>query len=107
MHRETLVLVTADHSHAAQLVPETSALAGFGAASPGYFARVRTPEGGIMGVNYATNDSAIQEDHSGANVPLLVFGAEAGSLPTFIHQTEIFAISARHLGLETAAAARQ
>jgi alkaline phosphatase len=42
-HPETLVLVTADHSQAAQLIPERSVLAG--AASPGRFARVRTLEG--------------------------------------------------------------
>ena len=38
-HPETLVLVTADHGQAAQLVPETSWLAALNAASPGHFAR--------------------------------------------------------------------
>lgn len=99
-HPETLVLVTADHGHAAQLVPETSVLAGLGAASPGYFARVRTPEGAIMGINYATNDSAVQEDHSGTNIPLFAFGAGAEALPTYLLQAEIFGVLARHLGLE-------
>jgi alkaline phosphatase len=97
-HPETLVLVTADHSHAAQLVPETSALAALGAASPGAFARVRTPEGAIMGINYATNDS-IQEDHTGADIPLVASGPGAADIPTSIRQTEIFAITTRHLGL--------
>ena len=60
-HPETLVLVTADHSQAAQLVPETSVLAGLNAASPGFLARVRTPEGVLMGVNYATNDSTLRK----------------------------------------------
>lgn len=99
-HPETLVLVTADHGHAAQLVPETSVLAGLGAASPGYFARVRTPEGAIMGINYATNDSAVQEDHSGTNIPLFAFGTGADALPAFMVQAEIFGVLARHLGLD-------
>jgi alkaline phosphatase len=106
-HPETLVLVTADHGHAAQLVPETSVLAGLGAASPGYFARVRTPEGALMGVNYATNDSAVQEDHSGTNIPLFAFGGSADALPTFLLQAEIFGVLARHLGLDASAGARQ
>ena len=98
-HPETLVLVTADHSQAAQLVPETSWLAGLNAASPGYFARVRTPEGGIMGVNYATNDSEVQEDHTGADVPLLAYGTAAKEIPATVRQTDIFRIMMRHLGL--------
>jgi alkaline phosphatase len=98
-HPETLVLVTADHSQAAQLVPETSWLAGLNAASPGYFARIRTPEGAIMGVNYATNDSDVQEDHTGADVPLLAYGAAAGEVPAAVRQTDIFQIMLRHLKL--------
>jgi alkaline phosphatase len=97
-HPETLVLVTADHSQAAQLVPERSWL-GVNAASPGYFARIRTPEGAIMGVNYATNDSDVQEDHTGADVPLLAYGAAAGEVPAAVRQTDIFQIMLRHLKL--------
>jgi alkaline phosphatase len=98
-HPETLVLVTADHSQAAQLVPETSVLAGINAASPGFFARVRTPEGALMGVNYATNDSTLQEDHSGADVPLFASGPGAEQIPASLRQAEIFALLTRHLGL--------
>jgi len=107
-HPETLVLVTADHSQAAQLVPETSVLAGINAASPGFLARVRTPEGVLMGVNYATNDSTLQEDHSGADVPLFASGPGAEQIPASIRQGEIFALLTRHLGLGSSrTAARQ
>jgi len=99
-HPETLVLVTADHSQAAQLVPETSWLAGLNAASPGYFARIRTPEGAVMGVNYATNDSNLQEDHTGADVPLFAYGAAANEVPAAVRQSDLFGIMVRHLGLE-------
>ncbi len=97
-HPETLVLVTADHSQAAQLVPERSWL-GPNAASPGHFARIRTPEGGVMGVNYATNDST-QEDHTGADVPLFAYGAAANEVPAQVRQTDLFQIMLRHLGLK-------
>jgi alkaline phosphatase len=99
-HPETLVLVTADHGQAAQLVPETSWLAGLNAASPGHFARISTPEGGIMGVNYATNDSTLQEDHTGTDIPLFAYGAGASEIPASIRQTDVFDIMLRHLGLE-------
>jgi alkaline phosphatase len=85
---ETLVLVTADHAQAAQLVPERSWL-GVNAASPGHFARIRTPEGGVMGVNYATN----------ADVPLFASGEGAESIPSTVRQTDIFKIMQRHLKL--------
>ena len=98
-HPETLVLVTADHSQAAQLVPETSWLAGMNAASPGYFARVRTPEGVVMGINYATNDSTLQEDHTGADVPLLAYGPRVEDIPSTVRQSDIFGIMLRHLRL--------
>jgi alkaline phosphatase len=97
-HPETLVLVTADHSQAAQLVPERSWL-GPNAASPGHFARIRTPEGAIMGVNYATNDSMLQEDHTGADVPLFAHGAAANEVPAQVRQTDLFKIMLRHLRL--------
>jgi alkaline phosphatase len=99
-HPETLVLVTADHGQAAQLVPETSWLAAFNAASPGHFARLRTPEAGVMGVNYATNDSGVQEDHTGADVPLFAYGAGSENIPAWLRQTDVFHLMTRHLGLE-------
>jgi len=98
-HPETLVLVTADHSQAAQLIPETSVLAALNAASPGAFARVRTPEGALMGVNYATNDSNVQEDHTGADVPLFASGPGVDVIPSSLRQPEIFGLLLRHLGL--------
>jgi alkaline phosphatase len=98
-HPETLVLVTADHSQAAQLIPETSVLAALNVASPGHFARVRTLEGAVMGINYATNDSSQQEDHSGADVPLFAFGPGAEQIPAQLRQTQVFGVMLAHLGL--------
>lgn len=101
VHPETLVLVTADHGQAAKLIPERSVFAALNFASPGYFARLRTPEGGLMGINYATNDSPMQEDHSGVQVPLLASGRGVRDLPATLRQVDIFGIAARHLGLSS------
>ena len=98
-HPETLVLITADHGQAAQLAPEASTYLSLNVASPGHFARLRTPEGGIMGVNYATNDSTLQEEHTGVEVPLLASGLRGRGLPAMVPQTEVFRLAAEHLGL--------
>lgn len=100
-HPETLVLVTADHSQAAQLIPETSLFTAQNYASPGYFARLRTREGAIIGVNYPTNDSPIQEEHTGGQIPLLASAAPTNDLPAMVPQTEVFGIMMRHLGLDS------
>ena len=68
--------------------------------APGHFARIRTPEGAVMGVNYATNDSMLQEDHTGADVPLFAYGAAANEIPGQVRQTDVFHIMLRHLRLE-------
>ena len=96
-HPETLVLVTADHGQAAQLLPKASLLSGY--ASPGYFARLVTREGAIMGVNYSTNDSPIQEDHTGTQIPLFASTVPAAGMTAMIRQADIFEIMRRHLGL--------
>jgi alkaline phosphatase len=98
-HPETLVLVTADHGSSAQLIPQQTELSIQNAKPPGRFAKIRTPEGGVMGINYATNDSPFWENHSGVHVPLYVQGPGADNLPEFLYQTDVFHIAATHLGL--------
>lgn len=98
-HPETLVLVTADHGQPAQMIPNISGLALQNHAPTGRFARVRTLEGGIMGVGYATNDSQLWEEHSGVQIPLYASGPGIDRLPQYIHQSDVFLIAASHLGL--------
>ena len=99
-HPHTLVLVTADHSQAAQLVPYESLFAAFPIPiyTPGKVARIITPEGGHMAVNYATNNFK-QEEHTGAAVPLFGNSESLGRIPPFIQQPQIFAITRDYLGL--------
>jgi alkaline phosphatase len=94
---DTLVLVTADHSQAAQLVPGTSLFAPYGVPvyTPGQLARIVTDEGVILAVNYATN-SFVYEEHTGANVPL--FANTAGRhIPTMVTQPQIYEIMRDYL----------
>jgi alkaline phosphatase len=99
-HAHTLVLVTADHAQAAQLVPYESLYAAFPLPiyTPGKLARIVTPEGGHMAVNYATNNFQ-QEEHTGAAVPLFGNDESLGLIPPFLQQPQIFAITRDYLGL--------
>ena len=100
-HPETLIMVTADHAQAAQLIPYDSLFSEFPIPifSPGKLARIITPEGGYMAVNYATTNF-IMEEHTGANVPL--FSNEVGRdlVPSFVQQPDIFTIMLKHLRLD-------
>jgi len=101
-HPETLVLVTADHGQSAQLIPQVSGFAPQNFAPEGRFARILTPEGGIMGISYATNDSPLWEEHSGVEVPVYASGPRTGDLPEFLRQIDVFNIAATYLGLRDA-----
>jgi alkaline phosphatase len=97
-HPDTLILVTADHGHAAQLVPSVSLFASYGVPvfTPGKLARLRTDEGAILAVNYATNNFPYEE-HTGVNVPLFANRAGAGEIPSMVTQPEIFTIMKNYL----------
>jgi len=104
-HSETLILVTADHGHAAQLVPEKSLFTRYGVPvyTPGRLARLRTEDGELLAVNYATNNLRMEE-HTGVNVPLFANETGRGRVPAMVTQPEIFGIIADYLGLERAVA---
>jgi alkaline phosphatase len=90
---ETLVLVTSDHGHAAQLVPNQSLFSAFGLPvyTPGRMVRLKTRDGAILAVNYATNDFFLEE-HTGVNVPLYSNKVGVGLVPAMVSQPEIFEI---------------
>ena len=95
---DTLILVTADHGHAAQILPERTIydVLDVPIHSPGQVARITTPEGVVMTVNYATNNF-VSEEHTGVNVPLLSNDVGQGIVPAMITQPEIFDIIKNHL----------
>ncbi|MBE9538545.1 MAG: alkaline phosphatase, partial [Proteobacteria bacterium] len=97
----TLILVTADHAQAAQLTPNESLFAQYPIPvyTPGKLARINTPEGSVMAVNYATNNFPYEE-HTGANVPVFSNGEGVGIVPPFIQQADIFRLSRDYLKLD-------
>ncbi|MEE4660891.1 MAG: alkaline phosphatase [Halieaceae bacterium] len=89
----TLVLVTADHGQAAQIIPRRSFFADYGIPvyTPGRLARLLTPEGSVLAINYATNDFEYQE-HTGVNVPLFGNTEALGRIPPMLYQPDIYHI---------------
>lgn len=99
-HPQTLILVTADHAQAAQLIPYVSLFDAFPVPTytPGKLARIITPEGGHMSINYATSNF-MMEEHTGATVPLFSNSEGLGRVPPFIQQPQLFDIIRNYLGL--------
>jgi len=100
---DTLILVTADHGHAAQIIPNESLFGRFGVPvyTPGHLARLRTPEGSVMAINYATNDFNLEE-HSGVQVPVFANQPGVGRVPPMITQPQIHDIAANYLRIDEA-----
>jgi alkaline phosphatase len=99
-HPHTLVIVTSDHSQAAQLTPYVSLYARYPVPvySPGKVARIITPEGGHLAVNYATNNF-MMEEHTGAAVPLFSNAEGLGRIPPYLQQPQLFQIMHDYLEL--------
>jgi alkaline phosphatase len=99
-HPQTLVLVTADHGHAAQIVPNGSLFDFFGIPvyTPGQLVRLEMPHGGVMAINYATNGFAVEE-HTGTAVPIFTNEVGRALLPPTITQPELFGLMTDYLGL--------
>ncbi|MEE3326931.1 MAG: alkaline phosphatase [Myxococcota bacterium] len=96
----TLILVTADHGHAAQLIPDESLFARTGIAvyTPGHLVRLKGADGANIAVNYATNDF-FAEEHTGVQVPLLANEEGRGRVPAMLTQPQLFTLMTDYLGL--------
>ena len=101
IHPDTLVIVTADHAQAAQIVPEPSLFEQIPVPifSPGHVARLNMADGSLMTINYATNTFRAEE-HTGANVPLFANQPGAGRVPSYLRQREVYDVMMDYLGLE-------
>lgn len=99
-HPELLVIVTADHGHAAQIISPTIASGQGANFSPGHAAQLITADGSVMGINYTTARPNSGGVHTGVQVPLLASGPGVNQWPVFMLQTELFHIAKRHFGLD-------
>jgi alkaline phosphatase len=92
-HRDTLVVVTADHGHTSQIVPlETD--------SPGQTATLITADGAQMKINYATTKPGVSQEHTGTEVRIAAQGPQAAGVVGVTDQTDLFHTMALALGLE-------
>nr|WP_031466455.1 alkaline phosphatase [Sciscionella sp. SE31] len=91
-HKDTLVLVTADHGHSSQIIPND-------AKSPGQTATLITKEGAPMTINYATNTPGESQEHTGTQVRVAGYGPQAANITGLTNQTDMFSTMRRALAL--------
>lgn len=88
----TLVIVTADHAHASQIVyPDTKA--------PGLTQSVMTADGVPMAISYGNSDEADDQGHTGAQLRIAAYGPGAANVTGLTDQTDLFFTMKNALGL--------
>jgi alkaline phosphatase len=80
---DTLVVVTADHSHTSQIVGEST-------DTPGFYATVQTADGAALRVSYGTGKTPPGQTHTGARVPVAAIGPQAANVLGARDQTDLF-----------------
>ncbi|HKN55224.1 MAG TPA: alkaline phosphatase, partial [Amycolatopsis sp.] len=91
-HPDTLVVVTADHGHTSQIIPND-------AKSPGQTATLITHDGVPMTINYATNTPGESQEHTGTQVRIAGYGPQAANVVGVTDQTDLFHTFSRALAL--------
>ncbi|WP_407864875.1 alkaline phosphatase [Phyllobacterium phragmitis] len=79
----TLVIVTADHAHSSQIIDPD-------ARAPGLTQLLKTREGGLMAVSYATSDEPDHQGHTGTQLRVAAFGPGAANFTGLSDQTDMF-----------------
>lgn len=105
----TLVIVTADHAHASQIVPA-------GASTPGLTQTLLTKDGAPMTISYGTSVQNMQElwpdmqfkeseksmqNHTGAQLRIAAYGPQAANVTGLLDQTDLFFIIQNALKLQS------
>jgi alkaline phosphatase len=96
-HPDTLVIVTGDHAHSAQIVPPLTPQD----HGPGLLSTLITADGEPMTISYATNVPGRFEEHTGAQVRIAAIGPQAANVMGVTDQTDLFHTMSRALGLES------
>ena len=90
----TLVIVTADHAHTSQMIPNE-------AEAPGLSQILMTKDGTPMTVTYGTSESnGDDQEHTGAQIRVAAYGPYAANFTGLIDQTDIFYVIQDALGLK-------
>ncbi|GAA2074045.1 alkaline phosphatase [Streptomyces albiaxialis] len=91
-HPDTLVVTTADHGHASQIVPVDAKPAGLSST-------LITDEGQPLQVSYSNNDPAKAQEHTGTQVRIAASGPNSDRVLGVTNQTDLFATVTRALNL--------
>jgi alkaline phosphatase len=88
----TLVIVTADHAHASQIIPpETKA--------PGLSQLLNTKDGTVMAMTYGNSEEESME-HTGTQIRIAAYGPHAANVVGLTDQTDLFFTMKAALGLK-------
>jgi len=106
-HPGTLVIVTADHGQASQILPLPDNYMALTESlqspqyPPGYYAVLKTRHDDLMAVGYATNapPQGGWEQHTGVDVPVFLEGIDGLEVPALMSQRDIFRLMREHLQL--------
>ncbi|ELZ5939603.1 alkaline phosphatase [Providencia vermicola] len=91
-HGDTLIIVTADHAHSSQIVPQ-------GVKAPGLTQALITKDGSVMVVNYGNSETESQE-HTGTQLRVAAYGPHAANVMGLTDQTDLFFTMRDAMGLK-------
>lgn len=92
-HRDTLLIVTADHGHSSQIVETPSALE----HPAGLMSTLRTREGSLLTLSYGTAVGQAAQGHTGTQVRIAARGPFASGVLGVIDQTDLFHLLLRSM----------
>ena len=78
----TLVIVTADHAHASQIIPADT-------KAPGLSQALNTKDGAVMAMTYGNSEEESME-HTGTQIRIAAYGPHAGNVVGLTDQTDLF-----------------
>ncbi|APZ05482.1 alkaline phosphatase [Kosakonia cowanii] len=78
----TLVIVTADHAHASQIIPADT-------KAPGLSQALTTKDGAVMAMTYGNSEEESME-HTGTQVRIAAYGPHAANVVGLTDQTDLF-----------------
>ncbi|OOF69645.1 alkaline phosphatase [Rodentibacter caecimuris] len=82
---QTLVIVTADHAHTSQLIPNK-------AKPTGLTQTLKAKDGSIMTISYGTGKEADDQQHTGTQLRIAAYGPKSYEFSGLLDQTDIFFI---------------